>query len=495
MNIEELLFKVKGMAFLQLKIFKDLKNRINSKTYNLNIKINELNKALKIIENKKELKKTENVLFVVKKIIPMFNILDINVTEINFSKDSKNTVLVNNILYLIKFYTDEITELNKFNLSEKIKITKDVITGIEENNFYKDFNKKQNLITFIMEHEFEEDETNFLINYINDLSDKYEEELKLKQSKKINTTTIVTDIKKEVLTVDEIKDDETPSLLTDDELNLISVANKKISELFVDKNNLMDENKIESLNEILNYSNEELCSMKLFNNLDEVINNKKLLLLNKIRIILNKFSQLLKDYENHNLKLEDIYEDKEKCLLELQELLILYDECISTNKSLENNVSDKKKHLIYFVNSNGNIPFINDLKKKEEYYLVFEKMLYDLQHSSDKIDTAKNYSMTNHNKLNGIFKFKHFSSRIVYIPYKDCCIVLICYIKKNSNGKYENELVKNFYLKNKSLIDEIIKKIDDPISKSKLLDENNEIHEDVLHILNNNYRGTKKKTF
>jgi len=497
---------------------KESYKKIKLELHGINQQINTYNRFLNMVKSPKDFYKKNVMEFYALNIIP---ILMTSIEEIADTVDERDypeeIARLNNISNSeiamfnekLAFIRIRINQLNKKKdsigntniYSEQISKIKKILKSLNSNEYYENEISYDNIIEYIINSNINSDKKNYFINHIEQDRNQYlknqeaikaerelrkmlleQQRLELKKSNQNNTNNIDNANNNYKFNYEEF--------LNDNDLELMKQINSSIYQNIEILDNISQE-MINLISESLKYNELEIDLDSILSNY-KIDNYKNIVILYEVRKLLNEIRKIF-DYLRLN-NIEDVDKYKKEVSTYMSEIRKQYSEYVVTkSEEVISNTPQTEKHIIYLKNSSNETLLKNDIIKEKENYRFFINILEDLKSGTITNNHEKDVRFTNNGKLSDVCKKKESHARLVYCPCDDCYIVFAGFIKKNSSNNYELNLVKNRYSYYKKQIDKIIKDLSDPIKKQSIINENDELHIELMDYLKNNSRAKTKQ--
>ena len=410
----------------------------------------------------------------------------------------------------IKIVKDRIEYLNRKKesignitvYSNKVNSLKKMLKSLSSNMYYEDETSYNNIIEYVSESDIIEPTKSDLLECLNK---KRQEFLKKLETQKLENEARKKAKEQQRLERKNKKDQDCkPNIntklyvfnekdfLSDEDLELIKQINLEIYKN-LDVLNSISQEIIDFIKEAITYPELNLDVNSILSKYN-INNYSNIVILYEIRKIIEEIDRIFNFIKSNNISKENINIYKEEIcnlVIKVKELYINY---VVEEEITEEQIETKEeKHIIYLKNNSGEILLRSDIKGEPENYRYFIKILDDLKCGRITSSHEKDVRFTNNGKLSDVCKKKEGPARLVYCPHGDCYIVFVGFIKKNSNNNYELNLVKNRYSFYKSTIEQIIKDLSDPVEKAQIVEEQDQLHEELITYLKSNSRSHRKE--
>ncbi len=384
--------------------------------------------------------------------------------------------------------------------SEQISKIKRILKSLNSTMFYEDETSYNNIIEYIIKSEITSDIEDKILNFIKEKRNQYLE-LQRKLTQEREQRKKLLEQQKESRKLEELQKQQTTNInvckfndtdfLSTKDLELLKTLNNLIYKNIMVLNSINDDT-VKIIKESIKYKELDINLNSILPN-QNISNYNNIVILFEIRKIINQINTIFEYIKTNNISNNALDKAKIEVSNYIYKINKLYSDYVFEEVVEEKTENKQERHVIYIKNSSGELLLKNDIKNIPENYKGFITMLEELKNGTITNNHEKDVRFTNNDKLSDVCKKKNYNARLAYCPCDDCYIVFVGFIKKNNNNNYENNLVKNRYSFYKDSIDNIIKDLSDPDKKTKLIEENDNLHNELMNYLKTNSRGSKKK--
>lgn len=160
---------------------------------------------------------------------------------------------------------------------------------------------------------------------------------------------------------------------------------------------------------------------------------------------------------------------------------------------IEEQATDKPKHLIFATTDAGNVYLQRDIKGiAEAHYEKIKQTLYDIENGVGEDNKEKGKMLTGNKKLSGLHELKPFKIRTFYrVLAPDLAYVIMTRFKNNDNDKRDYQEPSDRKDNTEQEFQYLRKLVKDENEKEKLIMHNEIIKNQIIAQLENSKRGVK----